>query len=197
MGKGKSVAARRRQRHKQKLRKVLSKSRRLDSMAITDDIAPAGGAVLPEEIESKLPVHDSSSSTFGSPGTPPSTPVSDKTQDNQHKVQSSGDMSLAKLCPHLFDNNYYRESVDKADDDMLHQIEEYSPNHRCEALKELFLERTKSLHYYRERVDELQLEMDDKSIECRRKIRSIRNFWKDRIYHEQSRSGTLLKNALR
>lgn len=79
---------------------------------------------------------------------------------------------------------------------MLDGFRAYSIEDRCEALEELFLERTKALHYYREKVDELQLKIDDVERDCGRKIREVRKFWKDQVYNGLSRPGQILKAAL-
>ncbi len=83
--------------------------------------------------------------------------------------------------------------MDQNDQDMVCEIKTYPLHYQCEALENLFLERTQSLHCYREQVDSLQLELNDMAKECEGKIKGVR---RDAIYNEKSRSGKILKRAM-
>lgn len=148
---------------------------------------PGGPAADPEEMErsnrSPACLGNEASSNFGSPSEPPST--------HEGPGRSALDTSIS-----LLDKYYYRESVDKQDTEMLSEIEENPLSQQCEALKHLFLERTKVLHICREEVDELRSEREVMARECGRQVEEVRKFWRDKVYSEGSRSGKLLKAAL-
>lgn len=147
------------------------------------------------------------SGTFGSPTSPPSSPTSSGTFSNPTS-------SLSSLAPHslshtesvdynsnamvtssIFDN--YRESIEEQDRDYLNDIKKRPLDEQCEALEDLFKGRTQQMHYYREIADRHQGEMDELVKECKRKIKDVTTFWKDKICSENcSRSAKILKNAL-
>ena len=103
--------------------------------------------------------------------------------------------STTAVTSSIFHN--YRESIDEQDRDYLNDIKKRPLEEQCEALEDLFKGRTEQMHYFREVVDVHQSEMDDLVKECKRKIKDVRAFWKDKISSENcSRSAKILKNAL-
>ena len=45
-------------------------------------------------------------------------------------------------------------------------------------------------------IQDLQAELRHTKKEATRRVRSVRSFWKDKIYAEASRSGIMLKKAM-
>lgn len=187
MAKGRTLQAKRKQRRRQALRKKVEKLNKRTNKTSRNEAQV-------------------SESSYGVPTSPPSTPPSYyEDHTSQHAVcnfagdvgenAADGDDNFVTQSV-LFDKGYCRESINKEDADMLAEIEEYSPSERYQALKHLFMERTEVLHGAREQVDELHSEMEDLSRECGRKIKEVRNFWKDKILGEGSRSGKIVKTAL-
>ena len=195
--KKKTIEAKKRQRRKQKLKKRLNKKENL----ITQNSSKNSGS--PPDVPSTV-VHSSSItkianevnvesgegyyfqessrdstpdsfSSFGSPGTPPPTPSTIDGDSTEGEATNVND---------IYCESYFQESVEERDKEMLHEIESYPLEHQCEALKELLHERTQSMHYYRDKVDSLELEMNDLSRECKRKIQSVRKVWRDKIFNE-------------
>ena len=93
----------------------------------------------------------------------------------------------------MFDD---KDIMDQYDHKLLTRIKKQSLQDQCQSLQELFQQRTESMHYYKEKVDQCQQEKNSIMNECRRKVREIRSFWRDKLYNENSRSGSILKNAL-
>ena len=60
-------------------------------------------------------------------------------------------------------------------------------------LKKMLEKRTRQVYYYRNKLEE---EVEILSEECERKIKSIREFWKGKIYYEGTRSGKILKKSM-
>lgn len=216
MGKTKSVEARRRQRRKQKLAKRMLQSaakavrdQALSSESHSGDIQ----ACDDEGCDSSL-----YESSWGSPGSPPPTPSTCVTSDpeccsidkdlfdyqqflppsavnmTKHSSPSAEHSVLDDIS--LFDKNYYRERVDRRDRDIIEQLGTYSLQYQRDTLKKMFLSRTQTLHKYREKIDSLQLKINEMSREYKEKIEGVRSFWRDAIFNEHCRSGTILKAAL-
>lgn len=124
----------------------------------------------------------------------------------------------------IFDTHRYRELIDEQDCKMMEEISDLPIQEQCDTYKDLFLQRTQNLHYYRDMADEQKLEIEDKEEECREKARelkifqgkvsvqqdklncisglykkrinNIRMFWKNKVYEEHSRAGTIFRNSL-
>lgn len=79
---------------------------------------------------------------------------------------------------------------------MLDEIKNFSPREQCKTLKRLLEERTKSMHCYKEQLDEKTIEVNETVKECNRRIKEVRAFWKDKIYDGKTRSGRILKSSL-
>ena len=54
----------------------------------------------------------------------------------------------------------------------------------------------KEADFYRKQLKKQEKTMINLEKECERKIHSIRNFWKHKIYEEGSRGGKILKMAM-
>ena len=219
MGKNnKSVQAKRRQRHKQKLKKRLKKNplplfAEVDSPSnlkglchkTTPHCSSLGSpSVHSKKKEESVGVRSESyfekgvspssifDSSFGSPGSPPSTPSTTYSTITAEKERTEENTAGGDLLS----ESYLLESLDQRDKETLSEIQSYTLDHQCSVLKELFLERTQCMHHYQDKVDSLQLEMNDLSRECKRKIQTVRRFWKDEILGEKSRAGKIFKNSL-
>ena len=57
-------------------------------------------------------------------------------------------------------------------------------------------QRTELLYQYSKKLKQAEAETELVTEECKRKIRSVRAFWKEKIYSEGSRSGKILKKAM-
>lgn len=66
---------------------------------------------------------------------------------------------------------------------------------KCKLYKTLLAQKVESEHILRKKLQDQQLEMEDVS-EAKRQIVSVRTFWKDQIFREQSRSGIIIKRAM-
>ena len=125
---------------------------------------------IKESIEPEL----SSNDTFGSPGSPPS--------------------SVKESEPDFI--NDFQSCIEKQDDELLRDIGTLPLEKRCEALTELFKSRTEVLSYFRDKVDAHDIEKTEIIVKCRKEVRKVRSFWKDKICYGDSRSGKMLKAAL-
>ncbi len=67
---------------------------------------------------------------------------------------------------------------------------------RCKAVEEQLRHTTECMNYYYKQVVVQEKRASAMETECRRKIKSIRHFWKDKIYNEQTRGGILLKTSV-
>lgn len=218
MGKVKSLAAKRRQRRRQKLAKITKAKGNQKLRSVGEKTSPSceiaadGEDIVhqvsdsdimkehtPDPVASPFRVSDDTeSSSFGSPGSPPSSPFSILEEIKKHFGDScsSSEGGSIGVDADILDDNYYRESVDGRDQDLIEELKTYPLQYQCETFIRLFLSRTQTLHRCRERIDSLQLKINDMSKESERKVQSIREFWRDAVYSERTRSGTILKNAL-
>lgn len=123
----------------------------------------------------------------------------------------------------IFDRPY-KELIDEQDCKMIKEINNFPIQKQCSTYRNLFLRRTQNLHHFREMADKQQLQIEkieedykcktvelhyfqDKVAEqqstlnniirkCNRKIENVRLFWRDKVYKEHSRAGTIFKNSL-
>lgn len=121
-------------------------------------------------------------SSFGRPGSPPPSP-------KQNSV-----LEGSKTPPNIFDD--FQECLEEQDRELLSRLKQRPILEQCEALEELFKGRTETMHYYRDKVDEQQREMDDMLKDYKRKVRDVTTMWRDKIYNEHTRAGKIFKNAL-
>lgn len=207
MGKIRTIQSKRRQRRKQALRKKIEKKKRSKDSHSSQSSATmaAHGSGLSQECVSDVkdsPTRNEEvlSSSYGSPGSPPSTPSSYISRDenivHDDDLGEDPNLSHGDDTKTFLDSDNYREAVNLQDADMLDEIRKRSLNYQCQKLKHLFLERTKVLHRCREQVDDLQVEKEVMSRECDRRVKEVRKFWREKIYNENSRSGKILKAAL-
>ena len=66
----------------------------------------------------------------------------------------------------------------------------------CAKLYARLEETTKRMRHYQYQLQKQKLVVETMEEECTRQIHSVRNFWKDKIYMEGSRSGIILKRAM-
>ena len=67
---------------------------------------------------------------------------------------------------------------------------------KCNSYKMLLAQKDESEHYLKRKLQDQQLEMEDVVLEAKRKVVSVRTFWRDQIFREQSRAGTIIKRAV-
>ncbi len=54
----------------------------------------------------------------------------------------------------------------------------------------------KEVQGYQKEVKRNEKKLEGVEIECQRRIRSVRSFWKDKIYRETTRTGRIVKYAM-
>ena len=107
--------------------------------------------------------------SFGSPGSPPPTPSDTSDPSPLHETfQMEGE----PMCE-------------------VRRLQE-----KCISYKMLLAQRHESLHCLRKKLQDQQLEMEDMAFETKRRIVSIRTFWRDQIFREQSGAGIMIKRAV-
>ena len=122
------------------------------------------------QVES-VPLDSDEVDSYGSPGSPPSTP-SDVTDPSSPS----------------------RENFEIHREVMVSEIQ--CLKEKCKYYKMLLVQRDESEHYLKRKLQEQQLELKDLASEAKRKVASIRTFWRDKILREQSRSGIIIKRAV-
>jgi hypothetical protein len=196
MGRKRTILSKRRQRQRQKQRKITTRS-----------IVILG--------KKRPPLADI-----------PIVPVHSTAADGDSFIP--GNLQADKVL--IDDSTYEQPSVlddcliDEQDSGMTEKIDQLPLQEQRDAYKNLFTKRTERMHFFMERVDEQDLEiqrlskkykvmaerlkyfkeqnqmstttLDTISRDCRRKIQNIRQFWKGKIYMEHSRSGKIVKKAL-
>ena len=91
--------------------------------------------------------------SFGSPGTPPSTPLDKDSPENSEEPIVDNDESPSLALPEKY-----------------------------KKMKTLCAERTEYARYLMKTFDKQQYEMDEVVEESKRKIKSVRSFWRDKVY---------------
>lgn len=166
MGKKRTLASKRRQRTRQKRKKKLLIKRLPTVEASSLQPDQPGDGAVQETLP--LDSEDEYDS-LGSPGSPPPTP---------------SDMS---------EPSYLNETFQKKGEEM------YEVRHlqeKCKSYKMILAQTHESLHCLRKKLKDQQMEMEDKAFEAKRKVVSIRTFWRDQIFREQSRAGIMIKRAV-
>ena len=195
MAKFKTTASQRKQRKLQKGRKRRLKLKSKPVLAATNSGEKVQVVAPQVNVDTYRSTsccsRDSDCDGVGSQGDPPVTPNAEAYHCSSSAPPTQGDSVLS-----IFDERFFRASLNKQDDDMVHRIKTYPMKEQCEELEDLFRERTDSMHYYIEKVDEQRREMDEMVNEYKGKIKRVRSFWKDKIYKGGSRAGKILKHAL-
>ena len=227
MGKNRTVQSKRKQRKRQKQRQRRRNSLGKDIplpgdvqiiRSVQDSSSPAAPAptLVPATALAPTPALAPAPTLTPAPAPTlaPVTPAPAVANQNYCQDDVGQDMSRS-----IFDDQLqYQELIDMQDLEMIQEINNYPIHKQCEAYRSLFRQRTKCLHYFREKDDEhqfeinkindnhqfeidsmadrQQLEIEKLSEEYRRRIRSVRMFWRDRIYRGHTRGGRILKTAL-
>ena len=205
MARSKSVASKKRQRYKQK-KKSLLKKKLLKAPKHTEVDLEADGKVqdakdqesIPDPELDSVPIHISvttppSESSFGSPpssppstspSSPPSTPLNLLPMLDHEPcfgVVTEGTNLVSNLGRHPDLHKTTNESV---------------PYEKYSALKVFATEQARSICNLKDELKSQQVTIKDTVLECNRKIKSIRGFWRDKLFYDQARGGTIVKNAL-
>lgn len=167
MGKKRTLASKRRQRIRQKKKKRLLRKQPPIVKASSDH--PSDGTNTQENVPLDSEDEDDS---FGSPGSPPPTP--------------SDILSIASSPPH--------ETFQMNEEAMTSEVQHLQE--KCKSYKMLLAQKDESEHYFKKRLRDQQLEMEDVVLEAKRRVVSVRTFWRDQIFREQSRAGTMIKRAV-
>ena len=177
MNKKRSVASKRKQRIKQKKRK-----RFLVHSVLKDS----------DETKNVTTTVDSEDDSFGSPGTPPPT-----TSNTFSEAEASC------LSPPCVNNRELRSSLDSPQP----TPSDESPLYRCSQIscgeKDQVKELREKCKFYkallaqgRKIIKEQESEIDEVIQEAQRKVDSVRTFWRDKLFREQSRAGKIIKRAV-
>ena len=67
---------------------------------------------------------------------------------------------------------------------------------KCKSYKMLLAQKHESEQFLKQKIEDQQLEMEDMVLEAKRRVVSIRTFWRDQIFREQSRAGIMIKRAV-
>jgi hypothetical protein len=63
-------------------------------------------------------------------------------------------------------------------------------------LYRLFFDRTEAAAYFRDKSVKQEEEIEEIQIDFAARMKKVREFWRDKIYHEHSRAGKLLKLSM-
>ena len=63
-------------------------------------------------------------------------------------------------------------------------------------LQRLFFDRTEAAAYFRDKCVKQEEELEEIQLDFDARIKNVRGFWRDKIYHEHSRGGKLLKLSM-
>ena len=190
----KSVTSKKRQRYKQKkkslLKKKLLKATNHTKVDLKTDVK------VQDEKKQESTLHESfrhrrvtpppSESSFGSPpSSPPSTPL------------HSHPMSDHEPCF----GQATSEGADLVSNPGRHPNLQKNKNEpvlygKYLALKVFATEQARLICNMKDEFKSQQVTIEDTVLECNRKIKSIRSFWRDKLFYEQARGGTIVKNAL-
>ena len=117
--------------------------------------------------------------SFGSPGSPPSSVSDSSNEDNSPTpVKNTQPMGGRAI-----------ESKEVGTVSM-------SLAEKCENLEVLLEATTKYAHSLEDKVKIQDSQMKAIRHEAKRKVSSVRCFWRDKIYREQTRSGKILKRSM-
>lgn len=112
----------------------------------------------------------------------PKSPRKSTPQPDNSDIELSASRSLASSS---------LSSLDK------YQVQEEKVSSTMHADLQFQLEQAnRELYFYEQKLKQNEMEMQIREAECKRKVRSIRNFWRDKIYLEGTRGGRILKNSL-
>ena len=124
---------------------------------------------------------DTSDWTFGSPGSPPSSPIE---YDAEQSVNQSPERSHNMNDPGV--------SSSKMDENEV----ETSSSSESYQLKQSLNEMTRYAYRLKTELKEVKKERTEILKEANREIISIQTVWRDIIYYERSRAGKILKTAM-
>ena len=93
------------------------------------------------------------------------------------------------------------QALENEDDELPLEINLGKPelevlNGKYKKLKMYAFEQVEVINVLKREVKFHRTELKNTILECNRKIKSIRSFWRDMIYFEHTRSGTIVKNAV-
>ena len=188
---GKNTAYKRRLRAAQKVKK---KQKLKQSLALQ----PA----LQQAYDRQQFADDSTSESFGSPGSPPPTPEASPSPPDSVTYQTSTLAEETDPISHQVTYSGHQSADESSTDESFGSpgspppTPESSPSppesvtYQTSAPQKLHkkLKQT-TIHY--------QKQLKKQEEECKRKIKSIRSFWKDKIYNEGTRGGRILKLAMK
>ena len=60
----------------------------------------------------------------------------------------------------------------------------------------LLVQKDESEHCLKRKLQDQQLVIEDVVLEAKRRVVSVRTFWRDQIFREQSRAGIMIKRAV-
>ena len=168
MSKKRTVASKKKQRRRQKKKKRLSRKQKptVKSSYILTDVCRNTDRTATPQYEVPL---DIESDSFGSPGSPPSTP-------------SDMEIMSHPSPPHREEYNIIAE---------VNHLQQ-----KCKSYKALLVKRENSEHNLRKKLKDQQSQMEDIISEAKREVGSIRTFWRDQIFREQTRAGVIVKRAI-
>lgn len=168
MGKVKKLAYKRRLRRIQKKKKRIKAAE--EAQSLSKKVCCSGSSPCQSDDEHAYehlcapPTDHYVFSSFGSPGSPPSSPFSCLDDDDKEGT-NNGENERVSLALYT-DLEYKLQQTDR------------------------------ELHHCRQKLRQNEITMQKTEAECQRKIRSIRSFWRDKIYYEKARGGKILKMAL-
>ena len=129
---------------------------------------PSDGANTQEN----APLDSDEDDSYGSPGSPPPTPsdiLSDPSSPLHEILQINGELMVSEVK---------------------------RPQEECKSYKILLAQKDESEQFFKQKLEDQQLEMEDMVLEAKRRVVSIRTFWRDQIFREQSRAGIMIKRAV-
>lgn len=116
---------------------------------------------------------DTDDDYFGSPGSPPPTP-SDMSSES------------SPTSPHDHDT--------AGEENMISQVKQLQE--KCKSYEVLLAKKNESENYFKRKLENQKSQMEDVILEAKRKVISVRTFWRDKIFREQSRAGFIIKRAV-
>ena len=63
-------------------------------------------------------------------------------------------------------------------------------------LQRLFFDRTEAAAYFRDKCVKQEEELEEIQLDFDARIKNVRGFWRDKVYHEHSRGEKLLKLSM-
>lgn len=181
MPKGKSVSAKRKQRRMQKARK------RDKYVEVSSSSQESNECQLFTEKINQITSSECAKSSDSPPKPQASTTTANEVdlsmsrESDEHSAIDKDSMT------------YLRTSFRTTD--IFNSIGHLPPREKNKKLEEWFIQRSDTLHFYKEQVRTLKTEMKQQKQESKRTVKEVRDFWKNKVFNEHSRAGQILKKS--